>query len=238
MKKNIMMRLSSGLLVAVLLSTCAISGTFAKYVTRGEGTDSARVAKFGVTVTGSSDAFKQEYSKTDSKYAGDLTVKAVTNVVAPGTNGTVAAFSINGTPEVAVRVSYKIKSVVIDDNWKITNEDGSVTPYCPLIFTVGDKDYYIDGETITSIDDLETALAAENVIASVDFAPGTDLSSADAVKDMNKAISWRWDFEAPTVGAADGQNDVKDTALGNWEISGGNAPTVTIEVTATVTQID
>ena len=47
MRKNKMMRLASALLVAVLLSTCAISGTFAKYVTSSTGTDKARVAYWG-----------------------------------------------------------------------------------------------------------------------------------------------------------------------------------------------
>ena len=46
MKKNKMMRIASALLVAVILTTCAISGTFAKYVTSTPGSDSARVAKF------------------------------------------------------------------------------------------------------------------------------------------------------------------------------------------------
>ncbi len=49
MKKNKMMRLASGLLVAVLLTTCMISGTFAKYTTTVSGTDTARVAKFEVS---------------------------------------------------------------------------------------------------------------------------------------------------------------------------------------------
>ena len=48
MKKTKVMRLLSLLLVMTLISTCAISGTFAKYVTRAEGEDQARVAKWGV----------------------------------------------------------------------------------------------------------------------------------------------------------------------------------------------
>ena len=36
MKTNIMMRVASTLLIAVLLSTCAISGTFAKYITSAD----------------------------------------------------------------------------------------------------------------------------------------------------------------------------------------------------------
>ena len=43
MKKNIMMRVASALLIAVLLTTCAISGTFAKYVSTASGSDTARV---------------------------------------------------------------------------------------------------------------------------------------------------------------------------------------------------
>ena len=50
MKTNKMMRIASVLLVAVLLSTCAISGTFAKYVTTASGNDTARVALWDVSV--------------------------------------------------------------------------------------------------------------------------------------------------------------------------------------------
>lgn len=45
MRKNRMMRAASALLVAVLMTTCTISGTFAKYVTSADSTDTARVAK-------------------------------------------------------------------------------------------------------------------------------------------------------------------------------------------------
>ena len=50
MKKNKMMRLASAMMVLTLMSTSVISGTFAKYVTKGEATDKARVAKWGVEV--------------------------------------------------------------------------------------------------------------------------------------------------------------------------------------------
>ena len=50
MKKNKMMRIASVLLVAVLLSTCAISSTFAKYTTEFTGTTSAKVATWSVNV--------------------------------------------------------------------------------------------------------------------------------------------------------------------------------------------
>ena len=47
MKKNTMMRIASVLLVAVLLSTCVISGTYAKYTSTVTTSDSARVAYWG-----------------------------------------------------------------------------------------------------------------------------------------------------------------------------------------------
>ena len=52
MKTNKIMRIASGLLVAVLLSTCVISGTFAKYVSTYDGTDSARVATWAFEIDG------------------------------------------------------------------------------------------------------------------------------------------------------------------------------------------
>ena len=48
MKKNVMMRVASALLVAVLMTTCAISGTFAKYTSSKTDSDSARVAVWGL----------------------------------------------------------------------------------------------------------------------------------------------------------------------------------------------
>ena len=88
MKKNKMMRIASVLLVAVILTTCAISGTFAKYVTSGNGSDNARVAKFGVTLTGTADTFKETYAKDDNTFTLEAnTVVSTEDVVAPGTSG-------------------------------------------------------------------------------------------------------------------------------------------------------
>ena len=50
-RKNHTLKLAGILLALVLVTSCFVGGTFAKYVTEGTGSDSARVAKFGVTVT-------------------------------------------------------------------------------------------------------------------------------------------------------------------------------------------
>ena len=50
MKRNIMMRLASILLVAVLMTTGAVSGTFAKYTSQATASDSVTVAKWAFKV--------------------------------------------------------------------------------------------------------------------------------------------------------------------------------------------
>lgn len=119
MKKNKTMRIASVLLIAVLLTTCIISGTFAKYVTTGEASDEARVAKFGVVVNGDGSLFSQTYKKVsngngpspeenDGSKIASLTVESSNGdkLVAPGTqsNGKGLSLGITGTPEVDVRI--------------------------------------------------------------------------------------------------------------------------------------
>ena len=119
MKKNVLMRAASGLLVATMLTTCAISGTFAKYVTQDNGGDVARVAKWGVIVQVEGDLYSQKYLNTDNvatdKIDTETTIGvngkqiANTNVVAPGTKSDeFFSFNINGTPEVDSQLTVAI----------------------------------------------------------------------------------------------------------------------------------
>ena len=140
MKKNVMMRVASVLLIAVLMSTCVISGTFAKYTTSETGSDSARVAKWGVTIDVTVDgAFATEYEATVTKNdeSGSAIANTVVNVtddgknlVAPGTSGDLLEnATISGTPEVAVNVK-KVANLTLT-GWEI---DGAY--YCPITITV------------------------------------------------------------------------------------------------------
>ena len=223
MKKNYVMRFAAVLLVLVLLSTCVVSGTFAKYVTKGEATDTATVAKFGVTVTVSSDAFATEYDKDDTSVSIDKTVKssaADKDVLAPGTKGTLATLSITGTPEVAVNIKYEA-TLDLGDNWKVGAE-----VYCPLVFEVNGDKIQIDGATIKTVEELEAAVVDAIATYEENIEAGTDLSTIDDI-----AISWSWAFSTSEA------NDVKDTALGD-AAADGTAPTIEFSLTVTVTQID
>ena len=127
MRKNKMMRAASALLVAVLLTTSTISGTFAKYVTQDSAKDVARVAKWGVELQVEGNLFGETYVD-EIKNSDDPKVLAVQadhkfntadggamdDVVAPGTeNKDGFVFSINGVPEVS--------GEVVIDNFVVQN---------------------------------------------------------------------------------------------------------------------
>ena len=227
MKKNKMMRIASVLLVAVLLTTCAISGTFAKYITEKESTDTARVAKFGVDLAVTVDgAFATEYDAdtTATDKLGVAIAKTVVasstdsdNLVAPGTNGDLmASATIQGTPEVAVNV--KQEATLVLTNWAVEG-----TYYCPLVITVDGAKFY--GMDYTSAAEFIAAVEAA-LDSDVNYEPNTDLTESHSV-------TWEWAFE----GTDGKQTDVKDTALGDYA-----AKTDDIEISftykVTVTQID
>lgn len=234
-KKNVLMRSAGLLLVLVLVTSCFVGSTFAKYTVGGKGENTARVAKFGVTVTAKGDMFAKEYA-TDDKSAGTITnsVASTEKVVAPGTeNKDFVAATISGTPEVAVRVSYKLDADTLTiDGWNLA--DGSF--YCPLVFKIKATDgtnTVISGTEFTS----ETLMKAELVKAvaayTKDYAPGTDLSGQGA---DTLTISWEWPFETG-ADAEKPANNEKDTYLGN-QAAGGHAATVSLTLATTVTQID
>ena len=129
MKKNRMLRLASALLILTLLTTSVIGGTFAKYVSTGSVSDTARVAKWGVEIKTSGTLYSDAYAVAtaadnkgnlpiawvDTLSADGITVAATEakqNIVAPGTKSYADGlkFSIAGTPEVAVKLSATIKA--------------------------------------------------------------------------------------------------------------------------------
>ena len=239
MKKNKFLRLASVMLMLCLITTCAISGTFAKYTTSGTATDGARVAKFGVVVA-STGAFKTEdtfgltYTKTDANYTlGTNSVVSSVQVVAPGTSGQLAAVEVTGQPEVAVSVKYAGTLTLTD--WTVTSDND----YCPIIISVGTTELKIGGtydhdgdagtavKNITNVDELETAVADVIALLSMEYiAPGTDLSS----QTFQPNISWEWPFSSSA------ENDLKDTTLGD-NAATGTAPEISLSLTVTITQV-
>lgn len=233
--KNSMLRTAAVMLALVLLTSCFVGSTFAKYVTTGNASDSARIAKFGVEISAiGNEAFNTEYSTDDDDYSGSLSVQSDVKVVAPGTTGRFASLELSGTPEVAVRVEYTF-DMEIPETW--VNEAGDC--YFPIVIYVNGIGYVgsaIGGDggytsTENFISNIQRGIADFNA----EYAPGTDLS-ADAPA-LN--ISWAWPFEHNSDWDAIGghQNDTDDTYLGDLAAE-DNAPEFSITVSATVTQID
>ena len=215
MKKNVMMRVASALLVAVLMTTCAISGTFAKYTTTQSGSDSARVAKWGVVITANGETFATSEEGTVNAVTANTVLSADTdNVVAPGMSGSMAKMTIAGTPEVAVKVTYAA-------NLELANWEVEGVYYCPIVIKVGATSYA--GKDYSSMAEFETAV--ENAIKAytAEYEAGEDLSANTAVAPD---VSWSWAYYV------DDNTDELDTKLA------ATSATIALTVTTTVTQID
>lgn len=231
MKKNVMMRLSALLLVAVLLTTCVISGTFAKYTTADDATDSATVAAWGITLTVAGD---------DVLYNGDKTGDEVTAVkvtandlAAPGTYQKLATVALSGTPEVAYKITVDVDLTLA--NWASGEVDDPGTAdvnesvYCPVVFTVDGVEYKID-TTNKDTAALEAAIEKAIIIAIA----GGDGSTNNQTYNAGVAvpatanevlIDWMWAFAG---------NDELDTVLGN----AATKATIGFSLTVTVDQVD
>ena len=237
-KKNVLMRSAGLLLVLVLVTSCFVGSTFAKYTVGGKGKDTARVAKFGVTITAEGTMFAEEYA-TDDENVKEIITKSVVStekVVAPGTKGNMSSIVLAGKPEVAVRVEYKVNTFKLT-GWQ-TGDDAATTEYCPLVFTVGDKTYKIGDTGIDTVDKLEAAVKNAIEGCSQNYEANTDLSTANANVKV-PSVSWAWAFQGADNGASTTayQTDAKDTKLGD-RAAEGKAATVTLEIATTVTQID
>ena len=234
MKKNKSMRLAGGLMIATMLSTSIVSGTYAKYVTSDNAEDSARVAKFGVTVTASGSLFDKTYMSvgggntpggtTVDTDKTTLTVESsnADKLVAPGTkNDDGITFAIAGTPEVDVRLDVdvdEVKEVFLNaktDLPDMTTGDAEDTfdntaDYYPVKFTLTQT-------TIKEGRETTTELVPKGTLAEVKTAlEGLTSESINANLDLASEIgtlnlTWEWDFDDDDAGTYDKQ----DTLLGD-----------------------
>lgn len=226
MEKNRMMRLASALLILTLLTTCMISGTFAKYTTQATGEDTARVAKWGVTVNVTSDLFADAYKDTSVGYnETTATVKASAenqNIVAPGTTGTGLGVTIGGTPEVSYEMKIKLDNTAKMPSLKYTPTGGTEASYEPVKFSV------LNGTTPLkenmTLANLQTLFDGTNVIYKYDVAENKYYVDTDfdgnfndetaATDAPNIKIEWEWQFETGTDDTTKAFNDKLDTILG------------------------
>ena len=224
MKKNIMMRLSAVLLVAVLLTTCVISGTWAKYVTSEKTDDTVTVAKWGISLS----VAGAEQLLDDDRSTADVNVKVLDHdLAAPGTYKELAKVSLSGTPEVAYKITVDV-DLDLGNKWVV---DGNVA--CPVVFKVGDDTFTID-TTYTTTTLLEEAVedAVKNAIVGNDSGEKQGNAGDALTAVTNLEISWSWAFERGADDAAKKANNKIDTALAATEAQ------IAFDLVITVEQID
>ena len=218
-KKYSSLRIASILLMLVLITSCVISGTFAKYTTSGSGSDSARVAKWGVVVNASGDEVVYDTilgaGNVDTKEL-DIVSSGSVNKIAPGTKGEFCKFEISGQPEVSVKILYTV--TIEMDGWEV---DGVF--YCPLAISVNGRTP-ITGFT-SEADFVEKVTKA---IKACDLSVATDANAGYDLKTHSVNVKWEWAYET------DEAISLKDTALATK----ATRPTIKIDVTCTVTQVD
>ena len=228
MRENKMMRLASGLLVAVLLTTSTISGTFAKYVTTEEASDTARVAKWGVGITTTGSLFAEQYKDTPITVVDDsaITVQVqnyaestVDNVVAPGTKNTEGiTFTLTGVPEVdlELKVDVETKDIVLPKGTGYTDyTDGNKVAtfnleadYHPVVFTLTNgSGAEMKKGTIAEMEAYLESMSNTKIDSNTDLATYfTSAIDPNVKSDGTYKLTWEWPFDG---------NDKADTYIGN-----------------------
>lgn len=188
MKKNKMMRLASLLLVAVLLTTSIIGGTFAKYTTEMTASDNARVAAwgFGTSTTVDFDLFDTTYGST---------VSADENVIAPGTakEETVTFTYANTAGKGAPEVDYKVTLAVDSANTAI---DDSIKSNTAITWS-------FNGATYGTWDTMISAINA--------YSEDVEAGELPTIEKTGLKIGWKWNFYSTDA------QDAIDTAMGDAE---------------------
>lgn len=115
-----------------LLTMSIVGGTFAKYISSDAGKDTARVAKWGVTVATTGNLFGTDYSASSntadntgntimastSSSVSTAKGESRSNIVAPGTeNQEGFKISISGTPEVAYDIKATDNDITASEIW-------------------------------------------------------------------------------------------------------------------------
>lgn len=206
MKKT---RIVGLLLVFVLVTSCFVGGTFAKYASKGTAKDTATVAKWSIIVndteiatTGSHDEIKFDLFATANELDGtvitntkDENVKENGNIIAPGTCG---QFDLEIKNLSEVTAKYIIT---------LSHENTSNIPL----------EYSLDNNTWNS--DISQITISNNNITM-------------ETGEKTETVYWRWQFNDVT----NLKDDASDTKLGI--AAQGTAPKVTVTATITVEQVD
>lgn len=204
------------LLIALIALLCFGGYTFSKYVTHGNGTGTAQVAKWGYTVdVNTSGIFGEKYKKeagatfsTITTSNDGLSVKTDTTgkkIVAPGTTGSMT-FKVGGKAEVKAMLSMGITphhDVVL----KIQKGEDAEIVYNPVKWTLKKNGNVVTGAENVTLHDIADKLNYEPVSVGGTYEAGA------IVPETTYELSWAWSFSGTET--FDGITvDELDTILG------------------------
>ena len=225
MKKNKAMRLASALLVLTLLTTCAISGTFAKYTTSTTGTDKARVAYWGFGQAAATNIALFDGEYINVKSSGE--VDGFSNVVAPGTEKS-TTFAFAYTDYKANAITAPEVAYTFTVNPTVTGDYDELDKNANFKWTLK-ADHWPAGKECKTVAELLDAIKqlSGDESGTKTYAPG-ELPYDFAFADDIYHIGWIWNFSKDTAG------DAADTAMGNSQ----TLENITFTITITATQVD
>jgi hypothetical protein len=220
-------RIGALLLVACLISSVMLSGTFAKYTSEYAGQDTALVARWDLTMTNGEtefsvapnvatlDLFSHSYDENILSTAGTQ------KIIAPGVSGDFV-LSLTNNSDVAAEIKFDISKTGAE---------------IPMQFAITDGEDFdfdtADAATIyADVVDLTTAL---NKLGPSDG--NIQLAASDDESNSKSTIKvhWRWPFERGTE-AALVANDTADTNLGITSVT-DNRTEYKLTITVTATQL-
>jgi len=212
--KRSTLKIATLMLALTLITSCFVGGTFAKYITTAEGNDTARVAKFGVVLTANSDIFAPGYAKDGTGANTGVSVMAddTKDVVAPGTAGTMTAFTIAGAPEVDVMVTATLDKADVLSMVKLNAANDT---YLDWTTAVADDKYDLADDYYPVVWTLKqdgATKASGNLEAIETYLTGTLSKVYEVEANTFDAINGTWTLD--WTWAFDGVNDKADTSLG------------------------
>ena len=204
-----------GLLLALVMLLSFGGYTFSKYVTHGNGTGTAQVAKWGYTVdVNTSGIFGEKYKKEAGDFstittANDgFTVKADSanrNLVAPGTAGSMT-FKVGGKAEVRARLYMGI-TPHHDVELKIQKGGEEEIVYNPVKWTLKKNGVAVTGAQDVTLFEIADKLNHEPVSVGGTYEVGVE------VPETTYELSWKWAFEGTETFTGITVNEL-DTILG------------------------
>lgn len=195
------------LFLAVVGTAFSVSGTYAKYTSSDEKSDSARVAQWKLDTLTDINLFQASYDQILDSTEADAESTNGDKIVAPGTSGSYT-FNIVGIFE----TNYRLDVELLDESHSIRyeiNPNGTAYVYDPIQFRlvkVNNEDLTeTEVQAWTTFDTFKTALEG---LSETNYI-GTE-SEKKIINDTYR-IEWKWDFEGDGIL----QSDEEDTLLGN-----------------------